>query len=140
MTFTTLKTFDNSIEAHLLKSKLESEGLECVIFDEHMVNLAPLNSFAVHGMKLKVKTEDYEKAIGLLEEIESLPIMNEDEVLQCPNCKSQNLITNFKSFKGLKGILSLLLTFLLAVFPIYFKSVYGCKDCGTEFRFKKPKI
>lgn len=30
----TLKTFDNLVDAHLLKTKLESEGVTCFLFDE----------------------------------------------------------------------------------------------------------
>ena len=59
----TLKTFDNSIDAHLLKTKLESEGISCVLFDENIVSLDPLYNMAVGGIKLRIAENDQEKAI-----------------------------------------------------------------------------
>lgn len=58
MAFVTLKVFQNSIDAHLLKTQLESEGIECFIFDEQMVTMNMLYSNAVGGIKLKIQEED----------------------------------------------------------------------------------
>ena len=54
----TFKTFDNSIDAHILKIKLESEGITCFLFDEHMVSVNPLYSQLIGGIKLKINEED----------------------------------------------------------------------------------
>lgn len=134
MTFRTLKTFDLAIEAHLLKSKLESEGINCYIFDEHINNILPLHSLATSGIKLQVPIEEYEKALVLLEEIEDLPLIHNNEVLRCPNCQSEKLISNFRSFKGFMGILSIIMALLLSILPIHQNSVYKCKNCGNEFK------
>lgn len=134
MNLITLKTFDNSIKAHLLKTKLESEGLICFLFDEHTVNLIPLNSLAISGIKLKIREEDAEKAMMLLHEWEGLHLLNGDEQMLCPDCGSEDILPNFKSFRGFRGALSFLASFLFLLYPIYFKTVYRCKDCGCEFR------
>lgn len=135
MTFFTLKTFDNSINAHILKAALEAEGIECFIIDENIVTLNPLYNFAVGGIKLKVLEGDKEKAIGVLIKIENTPYLDEKEqVIKCPSCNSTELYTDFKSMKGAKGILSVITSFLFTIFPIYFNSVYKCKKCNKEFK------
>ena len=134
MKWVTVKTFDNSIDAHLLKSKLESEEIICRLFDENMVSLNPLFNVTVGGIKLKIKEADIAKAKTILAELDKTPFTTEDNItLKCPECDSEDYYSNFKSMKGFKGILSAITAFLLMLFPIYYKSVYKCKDCGTEF-------
>ena len=138
MELITIKTFDNAIEAHILKSRLESEGINCCLFDENIVSLNPLYNITVGGIKLKINKVDFEKTQEIIAEIDNTPLTNEnDELIKCPNCESTDLYTGFKSMKGLKGILSVITSFLFMVFPIYFKTVYKCKNCGTEFKNEK---
>ncbi|GAA4807830.1 hypothetical protein GCM10023231_41340 [Olivibacter ginsenosidimutans] len=134
MDFITLKVFDNPIEAHLLKSKLESEGIPCFLQDENIVALNPLYNYAVGGIKLNIPRADVALAQQILREIDDHPNLDEKEaIIACPQCGSTHLYTNFKSMKGAKGILSAIISFFMAVFPIYYKNVYKCKDCGAEF-------
>lgn len=63
----TLASFDNSIDAHLLRTKLESEEIPCFIFDENMVTLNPLNNITVGGVKVKVMEEDLDAARNILD-------------------------------------------------------------------------
>lgn len=99
-----------------------------------MVSLNLLFNITVGGIKLKINESDFEKANKLMEDIESLPIRNENnEILECPNCKSSNLDSDYKSIKGIKGVLSFITSLFFMVFPIYLKRVYKRKECGTEF-------
>ena len=66
MSIITLKTFDSSIEAYLLKSKLESENIECFVIDENMITLNPLFANAVGGIKLNINDEDLKKAQAVI--------------------------------------------------------------------------
>ena len=50
-----VKIFDNPIDVHILKVRLEEEEIECFIFDENTVSINPMYSYAVGGIKLKVK-------------------------------------------------------------------------------------
>ena len=135
MELVTLKSFDNSIDAHLVKSKLESEEISCFLFDENIVNLNPLYNVLVGGIKLKIHKLDANKAALILSEIEESSLANEQGVvIQCPICESDQIHNGFKSMKGARGILSAIISFFLMVFPIYFKLVYKCKDCGNEFK------
>lgn len=138
MSLILLKTLDDSISAHILKTRLESEGIPCFIHDENIVTLNPLYNFAVGGVKLMVNKSDLEKAIQVLKDIDETPYTDEkDKEIRCPNCQSTELYADFKSMKNPAGVLAAITSFLLVVFPFYYKSVYRCKKCGTEFNVKK---
>ncbi|MDX2359613.1 MAG: DUF2007 domain-containing protein [Crocinitomicaceae bacterium] len=137
MELITLKTFDSAIDAHILKARIEADGIPCYIFDENIVTLDPLLNFAVGGIKLKVDERDIEQSKEILVAINKMPYHDSQEKdVCCPNCDSTNLINDFKSMKGIKGFLSAVVSFLLMVFPIYYSSVFKCRDCDTEFRPK----
>ena len=134
MAYVTLKRYDTAIEAHIVKNALEGEGVVCQIFDENIVTLHPMLNFAVGGIRLQVFQEDFERARSLLTEIDEKPITdNQDAVIACPKCQSTKLYSDFKSVKNPKGAIAIIVAFLFSVFPLYTKSVYKCKECGTEF-------
>lgn len=135
MKLITARVFDNIIDAHLLKTKLESEGINCYIYDENTVTLHPLISNAVGGIKLKIEEPDTERVIELLKQIENTPYKDENnELVKCPKCDSSNLISGYKSMKGLSGILSFIVSFLMMIYPFHYKVVYKCNDCDNEFK------
>jgi Putative prokaryotic signal transducing protein len=135
MELITIKTFDGAIEAHILRTRLESEGIQCFIFDENTVTMNPLFNFAVGGIKLKINESDREKALEIIESIEETPITGEDDVpIECPNCQSTDLYSGYRSMKGTWGFLSAIVSFFFMVFPIYYKTLYKCKECDTEFK------
>lgn len=135
MKLVTIRTFDNSVDAHIFRSKLESEGIRCYLFDDAMVSLNPIYNVALGGIKLKVGDEDAWRAKEIIAAVENTPVTNEAGVpVTCPNCGSTDLYIGFKSSKGIRGILSAIFSFLLFVYPVYYKSVYRCKNCGTEFK------
>ena len=95
MELITIKTFDNSIDAHLLRIELENEGIECYIYDEHTVTVFPLYSNAVGGIKVKILKKDLELAKGIL--------LSAIKTVICPNCASQYLIVGAKCHAALNG-------------------------------------
>jgi len=130
----TFKTFDNSIDAHILKIKLESEGITCFLFDEHMVSVNPLYSQLIGGIKLKINEEDLTHASNIVHELEQTPYTTEDNrAITCPKCNSTHIKSGYKSMKSVWAVLSAIVSFLLLIFPIYRKDVYKCLDCGNEF-------
>jgi len=58
------------VEAHLMKTRLESEDIECFLQDENMVAANWLYSNAIGGVKLLVREEDAERAAKILSSIE----------------------------------------------------------------------
>ena len=91
MSIITLKTFDSSIEAYLLKSKLESENIECFVIDENMITLNPLFANAVGGIKLNINVEDLKKAQAVINDIETQKNNSEVVNSKCSNCNSEFL-------------------------------------------------
>ena len=62
-------TFTFPTELAVVKSKLESEGIECRVLDEHTVQTHNFLSQAIGGVRLQVAESNLERARLILEEI-----------------------------------------------------------------------
>jgi hypothetical protein len=62
----TLETFENAMQASLVKQHLEAAGIRCVLADEFTVSNFWHLSNAIGGIKLQVAEEDFERASALL--------------------------------------------------------------------------
>ncbi|MCU0439620.1 MAG: DUF2007 domain-containing protein [Raineya sp.] len=118
MELLTIKTFDNPIDAHLYKSKLESGGVLCFLFDENMTSIYPTYGTLIGGVKLKINQKDWEKAkIVLLE-------LGDEQIKICPNCFSIN--TEIKIENNIWKN-------LIRIFTLQKTNAWKCVDCDTEF-------
>ncbi|MFD2245868.1 DUF2007 domain-containing protein [Pontibacter ruber] len=135
----TIATFNEPTEAHIVKGRLEAEGIPCFLGDEHIVAVQPFYSVAVGGVKLKVTEGDADEARAILariqggtseyildDNIELAPPMQEHvQQLTCPNCGSEHVAEE----KFSKTVFSI--SYLLLGFPVPFVSrKYKCYDCG----------
>lgn len=69
MEFVLLQRFDNYIDAHIVKGRLEDQGVHCWLKDENLSALIvdPVLTNAVSGgIKLMVRKDELEKAIAIL--------------------------------------------------------------------------
>jgi len=68
MDFVLLRTFDNYIDAHIIKGRLEAEDIICWLKDEHLSALIvdPVLVSAIAGIKLMVAKEHVDKAMQIL--------------------------------------------------------------------------
>ena len=68
MEFIVLQTFTNYIDAHIVKGRLESEGIQCWLRDEHLSGLIvdPILTNAIAGIKLMVPEQDVARATEIL--------------------------------------------------------------------------
>lgn len=66
MSLTTIKTFNNITSLGLVRSMLESEGIECFVKDEYMGQIYAGAGVESFNIKLQVREEDAETAISLL--------------------------------------------------------------------------
>lgn len=138
MELTTIKTFDNSIEVHLLKVQLENEGIECFVFDENIVTANPMYSYAVGGIKLKVRTSDIEQVRVILDKMDKIPYTDQGgEAIKCPRCQSTHIDGNVRAVNDFKSAIALVTSFICNVIPFYTNSVYKCKKCNYEFKRDK---
>ena len=69
MELKTIYTSNTPVECYIIKGRLESEGLDCFIFDDNIIWVNPFRAVAVGGVKLKVPSVQVEFA----EKIMSLP-------------------------------------------------------------------
>jgi DNA-directed RNA polymerase subunit RPC12/RpoP len=123
----TVATFEYAHFAHIAKTKLESEDVECYIFDEYTSSMNWFFNNAIGGIKLKVREEDYEKALKTLNK--NVEIENEDAEIICPECNSKE-IKDEKVSKKFAYI-----SILLMGFPLLLKKgKYECKNCGFKWR------
>lgn len=135
MKLVTLRTYDNSIQANLVKSWLESAEIECVLLDENIVSVMPIYNVLMNGIKLQVWEDDAELAEEVVSAYENSLFIREDGAsIVCPKCGSGDLYSNFKSMKSAKGIIAGIFTVLFGNYPLYYDTVYRCKNCGTEFK------
>lgn len=135
MSFTTLKTFDNAMDAHILKAAIEAEGISCYLFDENIITLNPLYNITVGGIKLSVATSDFESAMKVLSEIEARPYLDENEaIIQCPSCASTAIEMEVLALKSTWTVFSVLISLVSFIYPIHSKRVNRCKVCQTEFK------
>ena len=77
MQLVTLKTFDNPIDAHLLQSKLDNEGIESFLLNENMIGLNPLFNNVLGVIQLKINANDLEVSILVVNEINNTPLTDE---------------------------------------------------------------
>ena len=140
----TIATCNELTEAHILKGRLEAEGILCFLGDEHIVGAQPFYAVAVGGIKLKVPENDVDEAKAilagiqgghadyLLDEIELAPPMQEHAIAQtCPHCGSDNIAEE----KYNKTVFSL--SYLFLGFPLPFLNHrYKCYNCGQQWKNK----
>lgn len=62
----TIAVFTLAFHAQLLKGRLEADGIESYVQDEHTVSANPVFNNALGGVKLQVKEEDVPLAVNLL--------------------------------------------------------------------------
>lgn len=134
MNLITVYRLNTSIDAYLLQNYLESEDIESFILDEHTVDMNPLFSNAIGGVRLQVKEEDVERALEVIETYNFKPYLDDqgNEII-CPKCDSNRLYADFNSMKNAGSVFAAITSIFFGVFPIYRKRVYRCKECDTEF-------
>lgn len=144
MKLVTARVFDNPIDAHMLKSKLESEGIHVYLQDENTIAIDPLVSNALGGIKLKISEADIEKTKLILREIDGTPYRDEeDNIAQCPKCESKELIAGYHSMKGFAQLFSAIISVLFMIFPLHLKkvdtSIKAHMEDGISLSLKKEK-
>jgi hypothetical protein len=66
MNLVTVAIYDTMPDAHIALGKLESEGIEAWLKDEHLVQTDWLYGIAVGGIKLQVEAADVDRALATL--------------------------------------------------------------------------
>ncbi len=135
MSFITVRSYRDPIEAELDRARLESEGIASVIIDDELIAMQWDLSFAVGGAKLKVAEMDRVRASEILgedrsEDLASLPefLSAPGAEVQCPDCGS--LEVEASSARRRWAALS-----LLSGVPLLFgRREWVCRVCRHAWR------
>ncbi|TXK78849.1 DUF2007 domain-containing protein [Mesonia sp. K4-1] len=122
-----------SSEAQIYKGRLEAEGIQVHLQDEYTIDTDPLMSHAIGGVKLKVRKEDEDFALEILEKMPKYSLTNEGEKIHCPKCNSSK-IDYFTTIHDLKTFLAFLGSWIVAALPFYAAYEYRCANCKTKFK------
>src|SRR5688572_16667263 len=81
-----LRSFENTIEANLAKTKLDAYNIRCFLTEENIAGLYAVQSFRLFGVRLHIFKHDEAKAIAILSEtnphvdVETCPVCHSDRV------------------------------------------------------------
>ncbi|TXD53191.1 MULTISPECIES: DUF2007 domain-containing protein [unclassified Polaribacter] len=121
--FKILAVFEFSTEAHVTKSRLDSDGFTTMLMDEKTIDTDPLVSNAIGGVKLLVHKNDFEKAAVVYNEIRTYQKDKNDKDISCPKCSSTRILIAPIQRKNVFYML----------FPFFEKTRHICNDCKTIF-------
>ena len=130
--FKLVRSFQYSSEAQIFSGKLESEGIEVYLRDTHTVDSNPIWSNAVGGVKLFVKTQDFENANEILSHINPYSLDENSKPLKCSKCDAEE-IEMVTSIKDKKTLFAFIFSLLFVLMPFYSKHRYKCNNCKFEF-------
>lgn len=125
-----IAAYQNAIEAHLARGRLEAEGIPAYVCHEHHVTANWLRSLALQGVKIYVHpmNGDRARAIIAAHDRGEYALEDAEEVLACPRCQSTKLSRRRMSWK------SALLTTNLVAIPLYFRwATMKCGICRLEW-------
>ncbi|KGK42730.1 phosphoenolpyruvate synthase [Nitrincola sp. A-D6] len=123
----TISRYSFPYEAHIAKSRLDSEGIPSFVADEHTINMQWLYSNALGGVRLQVPEAYAEASIAILSEDREEDLVEEYgiETKKCAYCGSYD--TEFYPI----GRRWAFLVFLGLDFPLFpVKDGIKCKQCG----------
>lgn len=98
--FITLTTYTYQTESYLLAARLESEGIQANIKNQHTLSQQQFLSNAVGGIEVQVMEKDLEQAKRIFKQFveESKPVVPESlkkgyekVTVYCPECESTNV-------------------------------------------------
>ncbi|MES2830223.1 MAG: DUF2007 domain-containing protein [Bacteroidota bacterium] len=138
------ETYYNPIEASIVKERLIGSGIQCFLSDENTITINPLYNQALGGVKLHMFERDFEAAKNILQDEDMQIYMDEfaepdseepapaqsSEI--CPNCGSAD-VGYVQATKKRFGLFTILISFLLLVYPFNAKKAHHCFNCEHEF-------
>ena len=130
--FTLLIRFQYSSEAIIYQGKLESQGIDVFLRDNNTIDSNPLYSNLLGGVKLYVKTEDFDRANEVLGDVSLYSVDDDNQAIKCPKCGAEQ-IDMVTSIKDWKSFLAFMFSLISNFFPIYTKHKYKCQNCKFEF-------
>lgn len=120
-----IKRYAQSHLAFIHKGLLEENGIDAFVFGDNFMNTFPnMSGILSAGTELRVREEDYEKAIEILD-------VENKEPVSCANCGSKNIEFNY----GKRVFFKIVFSLFSAIAGEPFGNIqrhYYCKDCGFK--------
>jgi len=125
MGWVNITTLDNTINAHILRSKLENSGIPCFLNNEHVTNLMPYYyNILGSGVQVMVPSDKVDKA-------KTIAHINQSSI-SCPNCGSFNLSNKIEKVTNKIKLFIIVLFFVAPIGNLL--NNYKCHACGEEFK------
>lgn len=122
--------YENAIQAHLARGRLEAEGVPAFVCHEHHVWAYWLYSILLGGVKVYVHVKDAERAREVIAAHDrgEYALPEEEPAPSCPRCKSERLTRVRTSWK------TAFLSVNLVSVPLYFLwARFKCRDCRYKW-------
>lgn len=128
MIFKQIASFDNFMVANMTLGMLEENDINCHLKDENIVTIDPLLNPAVGGIKLMVADVQYERAVAIMKEAETIYIQQ----VPCKICKKNTLVLEEKINKPATFWGKLINQIKYGQTETYQK-LYRCNNCNNVF-------
>lgn len=119
-----LAVFEYSTEAHVIKSRLDSDGFKTMLMDEKTIDSDPLISNAIGGVKLLVHKNDFKNAVEVFNDIRVYQKDEKGNDIFCHTCNSNKILVAPTQRKNIFYML----------FPFFESRKLICNDCKTIFK------
>jgi len=135
----TFESYYDPMLAHIVRTRLEANGISCFVADENSIGANPLFNPAIGGVKLKIFERDLEKCREILSTDDDLHendhhgIDEENNTyIICPYCASTN-VGKIGEEEGEKKSETLLSSIMNLVNPFYNQKNWHCFNCQQDF-------
>lgn len=134
MSIIRLTTYNNIVEANMVKHTLENEGVDCFLTNNNFTTLMPgYNGMLGAGIQIMIEKKDLEKANKLLNmEVDT-------EIVKCPNCHSENIAFGL-GVNGMRKVFVAILSVLMSTPMGNIRNTYYCKDCKHDFKMNSKTL
>ena len=132
MKFVTVKSSHYQTDLVVLKSRLESEGIECRLKNELTTQI--INYLPAFEVELQVRESNLPRVKEIM--IENGEWQKEGNKPACPNCGSNKIKLKLSKAKRVKLFFSIFYVLLGTNLPmdkLFRKAKFHCPDCGNEF-------
>ncbi|RYU91550.1 DUF2007 domain-containing protein [Mucilaginibacter terrigena] len=135
----TFEHYYDPMLAHIIRTKLEDNGIHCFIADENTLVVNPILNNAIGGIKLKIFARDLERCREILAQSGDLHEQDHFEIDEethspviCPYCGSSNVNYGPATEKKANWLV-MIISMLLMVMPFYARKAWHCFNCQRDF-------
>ncbi len=135
----TFESYYDPMLAHIIRTRLEANGIACFVADENTIGANPLYNQAVGGVKLKIFEKDLERcreilaSEGDLHEQDHFEVNDENNTfVVCPYCASTNVV-NIAAKKDDDEWPTFLDSISSLINPFLAEKNWYCYNCKHDF-------